>query len=223
MTTVQPEILEALRECCFLKAPALILNPESGVVCHARFAGVAPGTVKLELPGAATPPPKDSSCCVSFIQAPHRRAFFARVLEYQYKEPPESSLLSLEISSAMIGIEARMAYRVPIGKASELKVRLFAKGGRVLLPKPIDLSYTGCLIEFAPAEDPGLPTGTELKLQLISEKEFVDLTAEIRRRDGHRYGLFFPEVIGAQGIRPPEALRSMLENLERIRLREKIR
>jgi hypothetical protein len=223
MTTEQIELLEALRDCCYYKAPAVILSPELGIVCHARFAGFTAGTVDLELTGAEKPPPRDSACCVSFIHAPNRRAFFARVLEYQHKAPPELPVLSLEMPSETVGIDARMAYRVPIVKTQDLKARVFAKNGRVLFPKLIDLSLTGSLMEFAPAEDPGFPVGSAFKLQLITMSEIADLKAEVRRRREHSYGVFFPEVVGDQGITPPQALRNIIEHLERNWLRERVR
>jgi hypothetical protein len=113
--------------------------------------------------------------------------------EIRTREAPRSKCLSAdEITTKVIGTEARMANRVPIGKKPAPFARLSTQDGPILLPIPIDISLTGILVEFAAAEDPDLTPSEEADLELRLGDDTIHLRAELRRRDGHRYGLFFP-------------------------------
>jgi len=222
-TMLEPNTVELLRDCCSCGAPAIILSPEMGAVCHARFTAVSPESVTLDLSEGTNLLPEGTRCCISFSHGGSSCAYFATVLEYQHVPPPEPSHLILEITAKVIGTEARTAYRVPIGKKPAPCARLSTQDGQILLPIPIDISLTGILVEFATAEDPDLTPSEEVDLELHLGDDTVHLRAEVRRRDGHRYGLFFPETVTKCGVQAPQSLRNIVENLERAWLQKRVR
>jgi hypothetical protein len=87
---------------------------------------------------------------------------------------------------------------------------------------PIDISFTGILLEFSPETDPDFSISEEVDLELYLRGNTVCLRAEVRRRNGHRYGLFFPETVNKHGVQVPESMRNIVEELERARLKERI-
>ena len=213
----------ALRECCLYHAPAIILNVEAAAVCyHARLASLSSESISLEVAGETRALSKGTRCCVSFVHRGDSHAFFSNVVEYQQNPPPQLSHLVLEIPSQIVGIEARMAFRVPVEWKSKLSVRMTPKSGRAATPRAIDLSLAGILIEFTEQNDPNLPIGTETEIELRSGTDSVRLKAEVRRRVGRQYGLFFPEVVTRQGMVPPEPLKKIVTTLERHWLKGRI-
>jgi len=116
-----------------------------------------------------------------------------------------------------------MAFRVPIGGKVAPRVRLSTPEGRSWAVTAIDLSIVGILVEFPADKDPGLSIRDEFELELRLGAGAVRLKAEVRRRDGHRYGFMFPESITRQGLRPPPPLKEIVEILERTWLKERIR
>ncbi len=222
-TTLDPKTIEIIHDCCSCKAPAVIFSPEVGAVCHARFIAVSPESVTLDLLEEINLLPKATHCCISFSHGGHSSSFFATVLECEPLPPPEPSHLVLEITTKVVDTEARAAYRIPIGKKPAPSVRLLMKDGRVLLPAPIDISLTGILVEFSADKDPNLLPSEEVDLELCLDADGLFLRAEVRRRDRHRYGLFFPGTVGTCGVQAPQSLRNIVENLERAWLQNRIR
>ena len=213
-------IAAVLEECCSYRAPALILTPTLNLVFHAHFVEVSKDSITLNLVNNVV---NDADLWhtaprlfISFSHNGNCCAFFAEVLEYQDKDTVSSPALKLKVSSKLIGMESRMSYRVPIGEKFAPSVRIFTKDGRVFLPKPIDLSFTGILIEFDETEDPDFRLSEDLGLELRLNKYLVHIKAVVKRRDGHRYGLFFPEAVTRNGLNPPQALQKIFASLARV-------
>lgn len=202
--------------------PALVLAPESDLVWHAHFESVSLESVTLHLLEEVSHSFETSSLFVSFSHSDKFYAFIARVLEYQNNPPQPSSYLILQLPSQIIGMERRMSYRVAIGEKVVPLVRLSTGESRILLPKPKDLSLTGILVEFDEVEDPDLLPQAELWLELILDDDAVLLKSVIKRREGHRYSLFFPEVLTKHGVYAPPPLRKIVKSLESNLLQERV-
>jgi hypothetical protein len=223
MDTLEPGTIAILHECCSYRAPAIILNPESDLICSARFASISQNSITLHLSAEASRFLEASRFFISFSHNGNCCAFFSTVLEYQTASHLSPPSVTFQLSGKIIGLEKRMSYRVPIGNMVMPLVRLFTPIGRILLPKPIDLSLTGIMVEFDEMEDPELLPTVELKIELRLDTHVVQLKSVVKRRDGHRYGLYFPEVVSKHGVNAPESLRKIVESLERALLQERAR
>ncbi|MBN2320092.1 MAG: PilZ domain-containing protein [Acidobacteria bacterium] len=221
MITITPEMMALFRECCSFKASALILNPETNFVCHAHFASVSQDSVTFHLINRVRQLLKAPRLFISFSQNGICNAFFAAIVEYKDNLPLSPESISVQLATKIYGMETRVSYRFPIRGREGLFVRLLLANGRTLFPKPIDLSLTGILIEFDETEDPDLLSPSEVELELRLEAHSVQLKAVIKRRDGHRYGLFFPETVTSGGINAPSSLRLITMALERALLQVK--
>jgi hypothetical protein len=208
---------DVLQECCSDRVPAIILNVESATVYyHARMSFLTTRSVKLDLLEPVQEIHIGSHCCISFSFRGDSRAFVSKVLEYRPASQSGPAELIVIIPSQLLGREARAAYRVPVAMNSGLSVRAFSPGDpRVSHPIAIDISIAGILIEFLPEAEPHLPIGATIEMELRLGAEGAQLLAEVRRRDGHRYGLSFPGILTPQGPRPPEPLRRIVQTLER--------
>ena len=214
---LKPTVADVLQECCSDQAPAIILNVESATVYyHARMSFLMTRSVKLDLLEPVQEIRIGSHCCISFSCRGDSRAFVSTVLEYRPASESGPAELILEIPALLLGKEARAAYRVPVAMNSGLSVQAFSPGDRpVSRPTAIDLSIAGILIEFLPDVEPHLPIGAKIDLELRLGADVAQLSAEVRRRDGHRYGLSFPGVLTPRGPHPPEPLRRIVQALER--------
>jgi len=223
MIEVKPEVLEALRECCAYRAPIVMIDTGAGRVYHARLAAVTEECITVEVADPSEAPPEKTNCCVSFACRGESRAFFVRVLRHVQQPPPGLLRVNLEISSGPMGLEARMAFRVPVGTRQGVAVRLTLGDDTVLAPRPVDLSLTGILVEFEPHEDPHLAPGTRVEIELRLDLDSVRLNAEVVHRTMSRYGLYFPDVVHRGGISPPEALMRIVEILDKTWLQDQVR
>jgi hypothetical protein len=223
MGTIEPGTIAILHDCCTYRAPAIILNPESDLICNARFSSISPDAITLHLLEEASHFLKASRFFISFSHNGNCCAFFATVLEYQTASHLSPPSVTFQLSSKIIGLEKRMSYRVAIGNKVVPLVRLFTPIGRILLPKPIDLSLTGIMVEFDEREDPELLPTVELNIELSLDTHVVQLKSVVKRRDGHRYGLYFPEVVSNHDVNAPDSLRKIIESLERTLLQERAR
>jgi hypothetical protein len=121
-----------------------------------------------------------------------------------------------------IASENRSGFRVPILKGSAPLVQILSDESMLSTPRALDISVTGILVEFPPAEAPEFPIDTKVRLKIRFEDTALDLKGLVRRKQGGRYGIFFPEVIKGIHIEPPEALAKIVRKLEAIWLRQRI-
>ena len=173
---------------CTSGLPAIVLNLEQAQVFYpVRFASMANGSITLDVLEEIGALSKGTRCCVSFAYKGNARAFFSSVLEYRDQPAPQFAQLILQAPSEIVGVTPRTAYRVPVVQGAMLSVRLL-KGDEMTTADPIDLSLTGTLIEFRKVPDPNLPCGAQIGLELQLGIQTARLKAEVRHRDGHRYG-----------------------------------
>jgi PilZ domain len=224
--TTGQDATNILSSCCSYQAPAIILSLEEvQVYYHARLSSISDDSVTLRLVHAlAKPPAVGAACRVSFNYRNDSRAFFAGVLEYRPKPSPEDSELVLKLRSGILGLEARMAYRVRIASGSHLAVCLVAEDGRAWNPRARDISLAGIFVDFGDqAVCPELPVGTEVDLEIRLPPDVVDLKGEVRRQAGWGYGILFSSLVTERGLLRLPALNRIVSALERQWLQERIR
>ena len=165
-----------------------------------------------------------SSCWVSFTYRGDSGALFATVAGYRPEQSPAPEL-ELKLCSSIVSAEARMAYRVKVLPDSPLTVRVTTSDGRTWDAGAVDMSVTGMLIKFGTEGDaaPILRIGTTIGIALSLHPNMVSLKAEVRRRVGSSYGVFFHDVADEKGLLPPPALQWIVSELERQWLQDRIR
>lgn len=219
MATLKSDAISILHECCLCRAPALILDPDSDSIWHARLEAVTLESVTLCLFEEFNHSIEASSLFISFSHKGNCCAFLATVLECRNNESHLPFYMTLQLPSKIIGMERRMCYRVAIGEDVVPLVRVSTEEGQILLPKPKDISLTGMMIDFDPAEDPDLQPRAELWLELRLDDDEVLLKGIVKHRNDHRYSLVFPEVFATKhGIYAPQPLRKIVKSLEPVSL-----
>lgn len=216
---------EILKECCEHRAPAIILSlEEARTYYHAHLASISDDLVTLNLGDALPGPPSaGASCWVSFNYRGDSGAFFSTVAEYQPEQLPAAALV-LKICSCIVSAEARMAYRVNVSPDSPLFVHVATRDGRAWDAKAIDVSVSGILIHFGSKGIwPRLEIGDTINITLRLQSSAVSLRGEVRRQVGSAYGVYFLDVPTDKGLLPPPALQSIVNDLERHWLHERIR
>ena len=214
-----------LKECCESSAPAIILSlEEARTYYHAQLASVSDDLITLNL-GRVLPrsPTIGASCWVSFNYRGDSGAFFSTVAAYYPEQSPAPALV-LKLGSCIVGVEARMAYRVNVSPDSPLTVQVATRDGRTWDAKAIDMSVAGMLIDFGyQGTCPRLRIGARIDITLRLHSYEVSLKSEVRRQVGSAYGVFFLDVATDEGLLPPPALQHIVGALERDWLQGRIR
>ena len=123
-------------------------------------------------------------------------------------------------------VDLRQASRVTIERDSGLEIRVSTPDGQTWMPRPVNMSLIGILVEFAEDKVPNLPTGTraevEIRLQAsagegVGHVSFGDLQGLLPRSRGERLiGLHNPECSAVSVSRevleqtPEESFRLLL-------------
>ncbi len=223
MDKPESDIADPLFESCKKKAPVTIMSPVG--VFQGQFVAVSSSEVIIDLllgdeEHLCRPL---SRCCVVFSQQNQSKVFLATVKDCIKPEASTRPLVVLSRVSDIATGESRAAWRVPLRRDSKLSVRVVDEDKRVWRPEAVDISLTGMLIKFPRDKDPDLDVGAWVGLELKLNKHEVKLPADVRRRDGQTYGLFFPYDLHGGEITTSETLRRVVNELERQWLNRHIR
>lgn len=227
---VSPGTGVALCECCSYRTSAVVLDRDSGERLEARFGALGDDEVRLDL-GAHADPVRIrplSVCLVSFTYRSRSAAFLTRVRRID--EPCGADgdgdrQLVVEIPTQIACEELRSAARVPTPRGCGLTARLVADGRDLGAADPMDLSASGIRLDLE-GESGGIdcaPAGLEfagpLEVELRLGDAHARLRAELRRREGSRVALLFPDTLRGGRLAPPPALAQIVRELEERALR----
>jgi hypothetical protein len=95
-----------------------------------------------------------------------------------------------------------------------LTVKLVTPNLKTQVPRALDIGYFGMLIEFDSSKFSDLAFGSPVELRLRLGVIAVKLVAEVRRSQGRRYRLAFPESLEEGNVTAPPALRRIVDALE---------
>lgn len=217
------QIVSILSEQCARLNIARVITSDLGLICQARFSSLSAESVLFELldpPETAYFRPLSLSV-VSFNSGRRHCIFLSSVIHFKEDEEFRIGQLLLRIPSDIIAAESRIAFRVPLGRDTELRVRVVDENGKTWNPKPLDISMTGIMIEF-PADDvPSFQTDDWLQVELRMNDHVERLKGFVRRCEGRGYGLIFPEVLRGAEFDPPAEFRTIVNTLERNWLRSR--
>ncbi|MBC8366601.1 PilZ domain-containing protein [bacterium] len=210
------DLTNTLQECCSKQVGVGIIQADSNLICQGKFARVSNSSVIFE-----TYAPEEiqffplSTCMVSYFREGKAHAFISLVRESHPGRDKHSQRLFLRLPEQIAVSQVRWTFRVPTTGIPGFDVKLHCAKGDVYTPEPRDVSFGGMKVEFDKDGDPDLCLGGKGKLSMSYEGNSVSLEAEVRRRDGHAYGLFFPGVFKNEEFSPPEAYREIVKDLER--------
>ncbi len=122
------------------------------------------------------------------------------------------ALIEFLCSSVIDTSNRRRAFRVEIEDDFGLNCQI-EFDGRTVFARPLDLSLTGVLVELT--EGVELPLDTCVHVNLIWSEIDTVLKGIVRRKDGNKHGIFFPESIVDEELDPSDDLRSIVAELER--------
>lgn len=218
------DVRQVIETCCQANAEALVLSFEDQSVCPVRFLEIGDEVFRLsvdgDLPLQLRPP---TQCSVTLRFGQRNRVFIATVLAVRPGEVSGGALeLLLKIPGEIAAGDPRMAFRVPILKPADLVVELRVADETIRGATAVNLSLIGMLVESAGTEDV-LAAGAEVFVTLTQGNIHVTLRAELRRRYERRVALFFPDVLKEGSLEPPDELRAIVRDLERLWLRQRAR
>ncbi len=117
-----------------------------------------------------------------------------RIRDYQ----ASASRLVLELPSSIATADVRRSARIPVMPGSRLRVEVTALD-HLYLPRTVNISLGGILLQFPPDLDPGLDLESTVGIDLSLDDAHVSLTGVVRRRREHDYAMFFTEVLERRG------------------------
>ncbi len=222
--TAAPDALAVLTDCCRAHTRAVVACFDVGTIAPARFAGLTERDVLLEMtvPADDGDLPPLSLATVSFSHQRRVRVFLATIAGLAPGSPMTPAVLRLRLPGEIAGADPRQIYRVPIMREAALPAWVSTLDGRMLAVRAVNISVAGILVELPAGEE--LEIGDRLALRLVDpeRRTHMEIEAIVRRRDGRKYGLFFPEVLKDGEIEPPAALRGLVSDLESEWLRRRV-
>jgi len=216
-STIDPcDIKNSLRMCCAEQVMAGIIHTNSNRICQGVFSRISDNSVILNVDA-----PEDfhffplTTCMVTYFLDGKAHVFISFLKDVYKNDAGPSRRLFLRMREQMAISQVRWAFRVPTQGIPNLEVTLHCPSGENFNPVIRDLSFGGMRVEFRESEDPNLCLGGHGHLTLRHDDLEITLEAEVRRRKGHSYGLFFPGVFKDNEFDPPEVYRSIVNRLEK--------
>ena len=221
---IQHDVVPTLQKCCAQSLPAMLVPLDDTAAYSALFSVLTDDSVVFAIPAEFGEAMFRhlAFCLVSFSSGGGTKGFFARVREL--KHDPKSSdpmELHLELPAQILSTDRRSLFRIPVLGDHGLQVKLFAEDGESWSVTPIDIGMGGILLCFPVGQDPELPTGTQLKVELRLAGKVATLAGEVRHRRSGRYGLFFEKVSHRGEIVPSPTLEAIASVLEMRFLRQR--
>lgn len=217
--SVPTEVRQVLAMCAAGKVPALLLGHHTGRVVDGLFLTMSERDVTIALraqPSEVGIEPM-SLWCVTFSHKGRAHVFLASALSATPGSPPKVTLL---LPAQIAAAEGRFSFRTPVVPGTPVAIRLTSQSGNQYRPDILDLSLGGVQVRFPPSADPGFPSGTRLTVDVALDRAHAVVVAEVRRRDGSKYGLQFTDVFKDGELAPPDGLKQIVRALELRWLRE---
>jgi hypothetical protein len=210
--------LSILSECCICHSSAAVAFPALQTLYRGEFEGLSDRELTLRLlPNDSGDFHTDCLCCVTFNYEYRPHVFLSSVLSHGGESVGTTRPLTLEVPAQILVENRRIAFRVPVDRDSGLRVWVTTRDGQTWTPETRNLSVAGMLVEFDRAAAPRLEAGDLIEVLLQMAAHEIRLEAEVKRRDGDAYGLFFPKSLDGRKLRPPADLDAIVRALDRQR------
>ncbi len=200
-----------LQMACASDTPASLLPAHMILSSAARMVAMSADGVVLEIPSPPETTLLGSTAAITFPSIDGTSSFVSEVTAVD--ERPDGSVhVTVATPDTILAGNRRAAVRVPVPPDTvEATLVLCAARGKV---KPIDISLGGLLVELDPLRAQSLEVGSIVSVRLAFEPIALLVDAEVRRREGRRFGLLFVTDIAA----PPPELSKIMWKLQRTRL-----
>lgn len=214
-------IQDVLDVACNTHAPVFVASADVSLpasVHRGTFRAMRDGVVVVHLDGpSAAEELANSTCVATFRHGSRVRSFLVPVVGTDLLGTTRVVLLGAP--TEILGADARTAFRVPMLDPTWVTIRV-RHAGATMPAKALDLSLTGTQLELEEASV--LALRDVVTVDLARGSHSVRLEGEIRRACGTRYGIFFRSVLRGSGrVEPPEALISIVREVERLWLQER--
>ena len=234
-------VAELLQGCCLGKESAILLWPEMMALSKATFHAVEGDQVVFLNPSMIRRSFLDPTLPIS-VTFSHLGQVFTFITWYvSYTEARRGgdeeerggARLVVKLPTRLASSDTRASSRVPVLPDFGLRLKGFFQGheGEESFTGAVkEISLTGINLDCSAEEDPNLPEGTAFRvfLKLGGQEEdtapdlpLVKMEASVRRRQGRRYEITFPDCFSSEGLSPPEELRRLYKTLERTYLQRR--
>ncbi len=209
-----------VRACTIARTLAVAVSWPHGGTLRCRFEEARDGELFLAVDAGTTAEfPALAVAAVSFHFHGRARVFLAPVLGFDDKGGRQR--LIVRTPERIAGAEARLAVRVPVRDEAGLAAELRTEDGDAVPVRAVDISVSGILVEIPGAAARELRQGELLRIRLEHGPRAALVDAVVRRRDGARYGLFFPGVLDREDGGDTRAVREIVAPLEKRWLSER--
>ena len=217
-----PEQIQSLfDQRCDHGDPLVLVSCDGSCTCQARFLTVTDQLAVVEILSSTGEAPPKVPTLVSAMFNVGTRAFVFLSQIVRVDQEEDRALAWLCMPEDIASTEARFAFRVPAQRMPGLEIRV-SKETRSWTPSLLDMSICGVQIAFEPSEDPNLEPEDHINVDIVLEEAgSVRLAAVVRRRNGHRYGLFFPATLKEGQIVSPPTLCEIVRRVEQRWLMER--
>ncbi len=181
-----------------------------------RFAAYSRDEVTFQLPESRSVLRLEplSTCWLSFLWRDQPTGFLSQVLRSEERGPTAGGQIALRPPTQLASENLRSALRVSNLRGTELRVRVASERHSPRTVTPLDLSFSGMLLEMPEcgSSDFGVHEVVDLELSLAGQSAW--LLGIVRRRNGRRVGIHFPEALQAGRIEPPPDLAGIIRRLQ---------
>ena len=201
------ELRQLLHRRCAAATHAFVVNIQSGAVAEGQFSAVDDSGLRVEVfeqSDLAFQPM--NVCSVAFFANHRAMSFLSWLLD-------AGEVLTFQAPAQLSVLEARKSPRLSIADNVELSAEVRRRNGAVSRPRVLDLSETGMLVEFPRDARLELTLGEELAVALAFADHLTQLNAEVRRREGRQFGLFFVDSVEGSEVHVSKELGDILTAL----------
>ncbi len=210
------DIGEVLETCARERSHATLIPCVRGGGHSLRFAAYSRDEISFQLPESRSVlrlAPL-STCWLSFLWRDQPTGFLSQVLRSEERGPGAGGQIALRPPTQLASENLRSALRVSNLRGTELRVRVASERHSPRTATPLDLSFSGMLVEMpeSSSSDFGVHEVVDLELSLAGQSTW--LLGVVRRRNGRRVGIHFPEALQAGRIEPPADLEGIIRRLQ---------
>lgn len=202
----ETQALARLRAACELSTPVAMMAAHMALSCSGHLRSASPAGVVVDIPHPPRDPLLGALVALSFPAGGKAAGFTSSITDLEEHEDGSVSVTLSVPDRIQLG-QQRASVRVPVPPGTVSAAILHGESLQAVLA--IDISLHGILIEFPEGHVPDIEEGHRRMVALKLEGKSVLLEAEVRRRDGARYGMYFI----LRGERP-SALTSILSKLQ---------
>jgi PilZ domain len=207
-----------LTRCLERRVPAVITSSDASLAYQARFATQEDriravtfdilGEVDRQFGGY-------NSYVVTFYQEGRAWLFVSQLRDAREASEGTPPRLVLLRPSHVVRTDLRQDVRVRVAPDSGLQLAMTDQELASLTPRVVDLGLGGMSIEFSKDRVPDFPLGAAMSLTICHAGARINMLAEVRHRDGERYGLSFQEGAEGEALTLSGPFQAILSDLER--------